>query len=594
MIAQRDFLSRATTIQTWLFGNQDNSLTAKPTIGAYAFFWAVLIVYCGCMLALQTNWILSGEMWAEMATNYFANAQNPNLMIKFFSLDAGYLPLPQRLIAALLAFAGFNASAIPYLYTWIAIFLSAMLVGAFCLPVFRPLMRSDTGRFVVALMILAVPDFQTRTFVNFTYFGIFFCAILVALALLPDAEDAPRWAWAAPLLMISKPSLLIVLFAMGVAAFVAKPRLKLVFVACFAAGFAQLWQLAQSEARGMLSEVRLADISVTDKLWAALGYFFGLLGDYTAFTEFVTTLLVLIHGVPSLFSAIASGVTLFAVLAALFLYRRDGSSSLVLVGLSLVFFNCLLNAFSWSAEWNIDFGRLRELVASRRVIGAYFGCVLIIAGLASVLADVASRWMQRWAIAQGIILVGALVAWFSLSGWAVRGITVATEPPLPSTGNSQWQNAASRIDKQNSPLCVPINPMGWFYFHDCDLLAPVPRWSGLTRFGPPFIDSRGVQVRVPSEVKRSRLVAIGIPLKPAATTDRSVAIRALLRTAEGRTVELNGQRTFPDGGGVVLLQGDVGDGLQDVETARITADISVMMLVNGEGDTLPVVMWMGH
>ena len=57
-------------------------------------------------------------------------------------------------------------------------------------------MQSDGLRLLVALSVLALADYETRTFINFTYFAAFFILILSALALVSDKMDAPPgWAW---------------------------------------------------------------------------------------------------------------------------------------------------------------------------------------------------------------------------------------------------------------------------------------------------------------------------------------------------------------------------------------------------------------
>jgi hypothetical protein len=196
------FQAKLQSLQIRLFGNPRHASAEQPVTLARIYFCAAPILTCAYLLWLQPDWISSGEMYAEMATNYFRYAQSPDLLVKLFALDAGYIPLPQRLIAALVNLLGFKAAAVPYIYTWLAILLPAFMVGVFCSPVFRPLVRSDAARFIIALIILAVADFETRTFVNFTYFGIFFCAIVAALALMPEADDAPWWAWGTPLLVL--------------------------------------------------------------------------------------------------------------------------------------------------------------------------------------------------------------------------------------------------------------------------------------------------------------------------------------------------------------------------------------------------------
>ena len=160
------------------------------------YFALCIALYVCYLLAMQPALLLDGEMWAEMATNYYANAQAPSLVARLMSTDAGYIPLPQRLLALLFHALALPASSIPYAYSWTAILLTAAMVGSFCLGPFRRVVQSDGLRLLVALSVLALADYETRTFINFTYFAAFFILILSALALVSDKMDAPPgWAW---------------------------------------------------------------------------------------------------------------------------------------------------------------------------------------------------------------------------------------------------------------------------------------------------------------------------------------------------------------------------------------------------------------
>lgn len=586
------FLATLQSAQMRLFSNQHPAPKGQDLVPRL-YFMSIPVITSLYALLLQPQWVLGGEMYAEMATNYFRYAQSPDLVIKIFSLDAGYIPLPQRLISAFINLVGFRAAAVPYIYTWISILFPAFLVGAFCLPIFRPLVPSDAARFIVSLIALAVADFETRTFVNFTYFGIFFCMIVVALALMPDADDAPWWAWGLPILLLSKPYMLIVLPITAIAAFVAKPRMRAVLVVGCLTGAAQIAQLAVSAMRGEAPGVRMESLTLFDKLWGAVGNFFGLLGGYTVFGKLVLVPFYAIHTVASPIVSICTGLAVAVLLAIIFFARRDGVSALILVGLSVLFFNCLLNAFATSALWNTNFSRIPELPTQKHIIGGYFGFVLIIAALGRVLADLASRLLAREPSAiRRAMLPCLLIAWFGLSGWATWGIAMTAEPAFPSTGHSQWQSAAAAVDNNVSPLCVPIDPIGWLYARDCRDLAPM-QWQSSTGFGNPVLDAHGLRVAAPEPAGSGRIVSLGIPLKAAAPAGNRVRVRAVLETADGREVELTGERIVPVGGGVVLLQGNAGDGIPNVRGVRIVADVPMMTLTVKDGDP-PVVMWLGH
>jgi hypothetical protein len=145
-------------------GNESMQSDLRPDI----LFLSTVFLYVCYQLAMQPGWVLGGEMWAEMATNYFPNANSPSYLQKFFSTDAGYIPAPQRLIAFVGNQFNLPAASVPYFYIWSAIICTGMMIGAFCLGQFRTLVKSDSLRFLTAISILMVADFETRTFINFT------------------------------------------------------------------------------------------------------------------------------------------------------------------------------------------------------------------------------------------------------------------------------------------------------------------------------------------------------------------------------------------------------------------------------------------
>ena len=53
-------------------------------------FAFIVVFYILHQLTLQPNWVAGGEMWAEMATNYYLNAESPSLFIKLFGIKFLY------------------------------------------------------------------------------------------------------------------------------------------------------------------------------------------------------------------------------------------------------------------------------------------------------------------------------------------------------------------------------------------------------------------------------------------------------------------------------------------------------------------------
>lgn len=238
-------------LRKWLFAGDD---IVKADAGSehrpFSLFLLCIVSYCLYLILMQPSWVLGGEMWAEMGSNYFPAASSPSILVKLFTTDAGYIPLPQRILAACGDLLNFSASSIAYFYTWSAIVLTGAMIGVFCLKPFRLLVSNDFLRFFSAITILLIADFETRTFINFTYFSAFFIAILTALALVDRSRDVPWWAWFIPIMILSKPTVLSVLPAMIVVAYVSKARFRLITALAVLFCFGQMIQMYLSNAAG--------------------------------------------------------------------------------------------------------------------------------------------------------------------------------------------------------------------------------------------------------------------------------------------------------------------------------------------------------
>jgi hypothetical protein len=112
--------------------------------GGWNYFVGIIFGYFLYLLLMQSDWIISGAMWAEMATNYYPIAMEKRVYLRLFATDAGYIPLPQRLIAYSSFALNLPYKVIPYFYTVVSIFATGALVAVFALNIFRVLIRVDT------------------------------------------------------------------------------------------------------------------------------------------------------------------------------------------------------------------------------------------------------------------------------------------------------------------------------------------------------------------------------------------------------------------------------------------------------------------
>lgn len=530
------------------------------------------------MTRLGSAFLLDGQMWAEMATNYFVNAQGTTLIQRLFSTDAGYIPLPQRLIALVVAVLRLPAAAVPYAYSWAAVVLTAAIVGAFCLRPFRALVRSDAQRFFTVVAVLIVIDFETRTFINFTYVAAFLAAVLTALALVSRTEEVPRWAWCLPVLMMSKPAVLAALPAMVCAASVSRRRFRHVTFAVLILTTVQVVQMAFSHADGTF--VSTHAVSLMDRFVAAAKYGVGFLGVYI--------------GGPASARPLILGTLAAACCAGAFFRPHGGVNALLLTGSGLLLFNVVLNCFVLTDMWNLNMARLEGAPVYRHIIVGYMGVVLIVTALFVRLDDGLSR-KRGYLAGLGSAL---FVVWFVMSGWLFRGVQISATPGAPVLDNSSWVPMSPIIDS-SEPVCVPINPIGWVYGRDCGLLNPeigAAFAAGLV-FYPADMQGSIATINVPLLPKNTgkRLLSLAVLAKPGEGLSHDVSAKAVIAMKDGGTRVLQGRRRLPGSGGLVLMTAKRDIAFDEIEALKIEVDgVNAFGFVAGRDPAEPALLWMGE
>ena len=544
-------------------------------------FCLTVVLYACYLAAMQSDWVLAGEMWAEMATNYFPAANAQSIGERLFSTDAGYIPLPQRLLAYLGSLLRLPASAVPYFYTWSGIAATAMMVGAFCLRPFRAVVNSDSLRFVTAISVLLLADFETRTFINFTYYVPFLAAIVTALALADDSVDVPAWAWILPILMLSKPAALTVLPAMILVAFVSRRRFRLITLVATLVCLAQVVQLVLSHKGGAF--VPTAEISRLDKLHASIRYFFGYVGYYTTGTALDT----------NIFGRILSGLAIAAFCLVSLLASGRRSHALLVVGLSLLFWNLLLNCFALSDTWNLDMARLQGAPIYRHIIVGFFGVVLMVASLAALLSERRRESSGALRASLGAVL---MLAWLAGSGWLAFAGALNRVPGLPTTQNSQWQQMAQAIDA-GVPVCVPVDPLGWMYGIQCKQLNPEITRENSYRFAALPTGGAGSYFLAPPPdgLDGKSLISLAAMVRPTSNRTGPINAMAIVRTKDGTSRYFTGARELPATGGLILLTSDLPVATEDIASIRLSFGSPVALAFEAsKSANTPAILWMGR
>lgn len=570
---------------------QSRSVSAWPPGPGVRFGHAstpvILVVVAYALMAAlcQREWLFDGEMYAEMATNYFLHAETSRAATILFARDAGYWPLPQRVLAGLFHALGLRAMAIPYAYTWSALLGAGLLAGSFAHPLFRPLVRCDLVRVAAALLLLLSLDFETRGFINFTYLVVVFGAALAALVVRERDPALRWWCWLLPLLVLSKPHVLIVVPLAAIAAVLGRGRGRVLMLGTVAAGLLQAAVLLWSSAQGMMSEVGAPGVSLLSKLRNGMVFGFGLAGgDIVGPAAFrpgmATTLLVA-----------GLAVTLFTLLA--WWRSRAGGAALMLAGLGLMVGTGLLNALTLSTMWNGSLDQLNQAGIFRYKVTAIAGAFLFVAGavdlVAGWLAPVLLRRPSGAAVAVVRVLpILLLSAWVVLTGSSFYPQLITEPTRFPLAGAGQWQRAAALVDAPDAAACVPLNPLGWTFPKRCIQLLPLTPPTAEIAFGP----EAAVAVEAPAAIAPFQLLAVAVAVRPAGTAFRTARLRASVEHADGTSTFAGDVALRPDGAQVLLS----GTGpVRGVRAIRLQTDTDLVLLANpAEAGPRPSVAWMGR
>lgn len=574
------------------FGLELPEPAARRTGPAYALFAVAALFYPLHQLLTRGDLLLGGSMWAEMATNYFLNAQADSLRVQLLATDAGYIPLPQRILALVGHELGVPPAAVPYLYTGAAVVLGALLLASICLPSFRPVVASDGVRFVLAITLMLVPDFETRTFINFTYFGVVPAAALTALALVQRDREVPRWAWFVPLFLLSKPGVLAVLPAMLLVAVVSRPRFRRVAIASAVMGMVQVVQIVRSALSGS-SLLQASEETALSKLLSAVLYTLGFLGK-------------LLLGPGTLLGPrgyVLWGTFFLLVIVAAAVFLRSRATPLVAVGLSLLFFTMVIDAFTFPLHFGPNLAMLSTGGFDRRLIAAVVGVLMVLAGLVAMVVEsprtaaLAER-VPRWGTPRtASVLATALVtAWVLGGGWLQYGAMINRPFGVPMADVSQWQRMAPVMSSAEPVVCVPLDPFSWVGGRNCTSLVNdggIPfaiEWTAAEQSGEDW----ELELPPPPEVQAGELASVAVMLRPP-TGVESVTGRAVLTDQEGRETELTAEAELAPGGGILHFYEMPTPMLTDVASVRLVFDRAVEVGYRDEASGgAPLVLWMGH
>ena len=146
------------------------------------------------------------------------------------------------------------------------------------------------------------------------------------------------------------------------------------------------------------------------------------------------------------------------------------------------------------------------------------------------------------------------------------------------------------------PVCVPIDPIGWVYQRNCSLLHSDVHWGGSYVFRAVGFtgDFVSLDVAVPTQLEKSKLMSFAILVKPVALQAMMVSVKGRLNMKDGSTRYLLGGRQVPVDGGLLHLTGRGAVAFSEIESIvlEFAVPVEVGFVVTG-ASMRPAIVWMG-
>jgi hypothetical protein len=527
------------------------------------------------------HFLLKGSMWAEMGVNYFPNAKSNDILTKLFSTDSGYIPFGLRIISALYSLLEIPTVVIPFLYSITAILGTGLMVGFFCLKRFRVLVESDFLRFIICLFITFAADFETRTYINFTYFSVFF--IFINLVMFYKQEIKNYVFFSFPVLIFSKPILLSFLPLLFFVFFSMKRTLvqKTTFLLILLVTVIQSLTIIRSNSQNKFQQD--TTITLLSKVRNIFVYFFGLFS--VPFNEFFKT---------NLSIKILLGISF--VLLSIYIANRAKNqlSKLTYFAIFSLFMISIVDCVAISNTFGSNFSLLFGLPLFRYLIPIVdIGILLLTSTVLNGWSLLVSKpiFPVSKAIKQNfgnLFLVSILIPATLIS---VKNIH---EPTAPTLFNSQWGKMASLYDS-GKPVCIPIDPAGWTLERDCRLLNSDLNWMYFGGFSQSLLVKAnvGYSINIPKSNNWNELQAVGILLKPSSVTDSMILSSLTIKMIGGGETHLTQVDASNSSGFLLFFNLDEPVQVSKIKTLSFQSSRDMNLGHLSQSSDLPAVLWYG-
>ncbi len=418
----------------------------------------------------QSHWLLSGEMFAEAAVVFFYDYYTGMSVIPYLlGQDAGYLSLPQRLIAIIPFVFGIPLKYSPYLYEIISFSISIVCISAFCLKIFRSVIQSDINRAILVCVLILVRSSDTTKLISFTYLCFPLLVAVILSSILDNRSRPPIWFYLVPILLYTtKPHLIVASVPLLIiSSLIGSPRFAALRALFYAAALANVLRLMYSLQNGIYRNFSTENsLLIYDRIYVFID------SSTIHFSSFLSPHLPFIKIFGLEFKFIL--LVMFFVCAHVFFVRSAGSARLIFIaGICAIVGNNAILSFGLRPD---QFAHFASQVAHRGLLNLYrwnilsgMGLVLCVYGMMTVFAPMIFRRSRLMSVRP---IVGiAFVALLGANGTLIAfGQSARARTPIDTQA---WQIAGPRLDNATS-LCVPVVPHPWLLGIGCQRLSALP------------------------------------------------------------------------------------------------------------------------
>jgi hypothetical protein len=415
----------------------------------------VAIAYFFISIHVQWNWLLNGGVWAEVGTNYYRSDQNSGLLSKIFALDAGYIPLPARLISLAINYLVPNPALFPFITTLIATSIPALILAGFLKAESKFTNIPFMFQVAISTWLVSFFDFQTRNFINIAYYIPAF-ALVIFISQQNSKNrlsSPPKYLWIMPLLVISKPINIFIGAAFAIWIFFGYRKSRNatgLSLALIASSLFQSLTLFMSRADGIFPNTA-GDFTFVDRVMKSIESFF----IYSSNPIFV---LLPQHYENDINFRLFVGATLILIGLFLALTGRRFRGYFAFACYMLLI-NSFLNAFILLGSLSVLYPQ--EIFFSRTQVIGFQGGVILIAYICYELiyrAEIRKKNIRMFINFLGVLLIVVAVS---------ETQKIAKPYPFPATGAFFWTDLSKEsksfgdTNQDARATCIPIDPFGW-------------------------------------------------------------------------------------------------------------------------------------